>query len=241
MLLSQIVNLKGASLPLVIALCGAGGKTSALFDLAADFKRFCPDRPVVVLTTTRMMAARKPSIDYFISVEALSEIKALSPGITMIARGMDDQGKIYGFEPEDVDRWIEAAPGELGVALIEADGANKKPLKAPREGEPRFPGKTQIALGVLGAEMFDMPAVDSGIHRLPLFLELTGLMAGETVSSEAVIALICSENGLFRTCPSNAHKIVLINKVEGHHSAFIERVKAGTGLQVITVERGLWT
>lgn len=242
MLLDQIESLLTDARPSVISLCGAGGKTSAIFDLAAAFKRRNQDSRIVVLTTTRMMVEQQPRIDQFVSVEALAQVDALNPGITMVARGTDEHGKIFGFEPEDVDLWLDdfvSGPG-IRILLVEADGANKKPLKAPRVGEPRFPGKTQIALGVLGADAFDLPAVEERIHRLPLFLELTGLSEGDKVTVESVTALISSENGLFRSCPAGALKILLINKAESCHEDFIRALKGQTALPVIVVERGRW-
>jgi probable selenium-dependent hydroxylase accessory protein YqeC len=242
MLLEQIESLLTEDFPSVISLCGAGGKTSAIFDLAAALKQRDQDSRIVVLTTTRMMVEKSPRIDHFLSVDALTQIGMLSPGITMVARGIDEQGKIYGFEPEEIDRWIEDPlfGQHLSFVLVEADGANKKPLKAPREGEPRFPGKTQIVLGVLGADAFDLPAVESRIHRLALFLELTGLKDGDLVTAEALKELIHSENGLFKSCPSDALKIILVNKAEPRHEAFIKQLKSHTVLPVIVVERGRW-
>lgn len=242
MLLEEIEGLVKGSFPGVISLCGAGGKTSAIFDLAATLKQRDQHSRIVVLTTTRMMVEKSPRIDHFLSVDALTQIGRLSPGITMVARGMDEQGKIYGFEPWDIDLWIEGPAFEQNVSflLIEADGANKKPLKAPREGEPRFPGKTQVVLGVLGADAFDLPAVEARIHRLALFLELTGMKEGDLVTVEALADLIHSENGLFKSCPPDALKIILVNKAEPRHEAFIKKLKSHTILPVIVVERGRW-
>ncbi|MDK9710227.1 selenium cofactor biosynthesis protein YqeC [Acidaminobacter sp.] len=242
MLLEEIEGLVKGPFPAVISLCGAGGKTSALFDLAATLKQRDQHSRIVVLTTTRMMVEKSPRIDHFISVDALTQIGKLSPGITMVARGMDEQGKIYGFEPRDIDLWIEGPAFEQNnsFVLIEADGANKKPLKAPRDGEPRFPGKTQVVLGVLGADAFDLPAVEARIHRLALFLELTGMKEGDLVTAEALADLIHSENGLFKSCPADALKIILVNKAEPRHEAFINQLKSHTVLPVIVVERGRW-
>lgn len=242
MLLAQIESLLTGALPTVISLCGAGGKTSALFDLAASLKQRDQESRIVILTTTRMMAEKSPKIDHFLSVDTLDHIDTLSPGITMVARGMDEQGKIYGFEPWDIDRWIEEPVfgQHLGFVLVEADGANKKPLKAPREGEARFPGKTQVALGVLGADSFDLPAVEARIHRLKFFLELTGMKEGDLVTAEALTVLIHAENGLFKSCPPEALKIILVNKAEPRHEVFIQKLKSHTALPVIVVERGRW-
>lgn len=242
MLLEEIEGLLKGQLPAVVSLCGAGGKTSAIFDLAAALKQRDQHCRIVVLTTTRMMVEKPPRIDHFLSVDNLSQIGALSPGITMVARGVDEQGKIYGFEPEDIDHWTEGPVfgQNLSFVLIEADGANKKPLKSPREGEPRFPGKTQVALGVLGADALDLPAVEARIHRLALFLEVTGINEGELVSVEALEGLIHSENGLFKSCPADAVKIILVNKAEPRQEAFIQKLKSHTVLPVIVVERGRW-
>lgn len=242
MLLEEIEGLLMRSLPMVISLCGAGGKTSALFDLAAALKQRDQHSRIVVLTTTRMMVEKSPRIDHFISADTLTQIGILNPGITMVARGMDEQGKIYGFEPEDIDRWTEdpVFGQRPSFVLVEADGANKKPLKAPREGEPRFPGKTRVVLGVLGADVFDLPAVETRIHRLALFLELTGMKEGDLVTPEALTVLIHSENGLFKSCPPEALKIIMVNKAEPRHEAFIQKLKSHTNLPVIIVERGRW-
>ena len=238
MLLSAIEHILGRPAPLKISLCGAGGKTSALFDLAADFK--ARGIQVAVLTTTRMMMASPPAIDHYLSVPNLEEVSDLSPGITMLARGADENRKIFGFEPSAVDLWCKRPDLAATAVLVEADGANKKPLKAPREGEPRIPESTELVIGVFGADAFGQPAVKDWIHRVEIFLEITGLRPGEAVTSEAVAKLAVSEGGLFKACPEGVPRLLLINKAEPRHEAFIQALRLALDLPVLVVEKGTW-
>lgn len=237
MLLSEILKYWNHPLPAVISFCGAGGKTSAIFDLAKDCS--AEGKKVAVMTTTRMMIETAPRVDHFLSVSSLAEIQTLRSGITMIARGVDDSGKIFGFEPDEIDQWILVGAADL--TLVEADGANRKPIKAPREGEPRIPVSSRLVIGVLGADAFNHPAEVSRIHRLALFLEVTGLSEGCIITPEAVSRLVLDAKGLFRDCPAGALKLLLVNKAELLHKGFIEDLRKLTALPVIEVKRGIWT
>lgn len=237
MLLDQIRHYIEGTRPLMIALCGAGGKTSALFDLAAEFKS--KGMKVAVITTTRMMAETQPRIDAMYSVDQLKEINALDIGITMIAHGCDEAGKIFGFEPDEVDAFYLS--GLADVVLVEADGANKKPIKAPREDEPRLPKETHLVMGVIGADVFGKKAASESVHRLPLFLKVTGLQEGDIITVDAIIRLIQAPNGLFGNRGGQFKKLVLINKALKAQDDLILSIQRQIALPVIVVHRGVWS
>src|SRR3989338_4331057 len=121
----------------VISLVGGGGKTTLMFALAHELE--AAGENVITTTTTRIL---EPSAsETFLILEAdeerllsrlLAEMNS-SHGegrhITLAAGSLS--GKLKGISPEIVDRLAELVP----YVIVEADGAARKPLKAPNATE----------------------------------------------------------------------------------------------------------
>jgi probable selenium-dependent hydroxylase accessory protein YqeC len=128
----------------VISLMGSGGKTSLLRSLAA----VCRARamPVVLTTTTRsepvpgVSPVEWTALDK-LGADALPELFFLHDGVTA-------DGKWEGLAPAAVDELGGRFPER--IVLVEVDGAAKLPVKLHRSGEPIWPGRTSLAIIVMG-------------------------------------------------------------------------------------------
>lgn len=128
----------------VISLMGSGGKTSLMVTLASVYTDL--GVPVVLTTTTR-----SEPLDGIPAVEFghLQEQAAESfPSVFYLHGGLDSDGKWIGLPPDRVDDLGGLFPDR--IVLAEVDGAAKMPLKLYREGEPVWPGRTSLAIVVMG-------------------------------------------------------------------------------------------
>ena len=133
----------------VIALVGAGGKTSLMYRLAHEL---AAARLRVITTTTTKIGLPTPkqsgcfilAADRAAMAEQVQRALLTERHIT-VAHSQYDVEKYAGLPAE----WIadlQALP-EVHAVIVEADGARKLPLKAPREGEPVVPDCAPVRFG----------------------------------------------------------------------------------------------
>lgn len=129
----------------VISLMGSGGKTSLLKSFAAVYAEL--GVPVVLTNTTRSEPlSRVPAMEF--SRLPSDGAASLAP-VIYIHGGVGTDGKWKGLFPEQVDELGGLFPER--TVLAEVDGAAKKPVKLFRDGEPVWPGRTSLAIVVMGA------------------------------------------------------------------------------------------
>jgi probable selenium-dependent hydroxylase accessory protein YqeC len=227
--------------PLVIALVGAGGKTSTAFWLARQFKQ--RGHCVLVSTTTKMYHPNAEQADGFISDDSDSatdnQFDCLIPektSTTLLARlqkqktepsitfcfqneiqssdktNKSAKKKVIGIAPELVNQLKNNSP--FTVFIIEADGAKCQPLKAPDRHEPCLPLCSDMVIGITGAESINTPANAENIHRWNTFSELTQCSQGDLIDHRVLQRLIAHPQGMFKHAPADARKVWLINKVD---------------------------
>lgn len=194
----------------VICLCGAGGKTSLMYHLALEARdKGCR---VLVTTTTRILVPPGDNYDRIdLSGMLFANLSDTPPGIYLGGRSSEDDKKIASC-PIDV---LRQAQDRFDLLLIEADGAACKQLKGWRENEPVIPEFTTKTIGVVDISTIDMVADDAHVHRLPLFLQLTGAQKGEPITLCHLQRLIEGRKGLFVN--SRGERIVFFNKMESAH------------------------
>lgn len=113
----------------MVALVGAGGKTSTLYALARQAAD--SGRTVVVTTTTHIL--RHPGLP-LVEEPTPERLRAALEEHGVVTVGTVFRGdKLSGAgTPEELRRAAD-------VVLVEADGAKRLPLKAPAEYEPVIP------------------------------------------------------------------------------------------------------
>ena len=167
-----------------VCVIGCGGKTALIAGLARE----CAGEGVLIAPTTRI--ARRQMLH--------------GPGIAYLGREMDD--KLCAAPLEQ----IEAASRDWALTLMEADGSRMLPLKGWAEGEPVIPAFATMVVGVFSVAALGLRATTAHVHRLPLFLEITGLREGDTVDAAALARMILA--GMER-CPG-PRRAVLLNQAE---------------------------
>lgn len=201
----------------VISITGAGGKTSLMYALANELTR--SGKRVVSTTTTRIYPPhRSDTGGLVLQIRGSNFFHRLKTRldrmhhVTAAYRNLPGLGKLEGLTPETAQN----IPGYVAAAhvIVEADGASRKPLKAPADHEPVVPEKTNLCIGVMGLDALGLPLKKNHAFRPEIIAELTGTESGEAISPGTLARLVTAREGMFKGCPPEARKVVVLNKVD---------------------------
>ena len=202
----------------VVSFAGAGGKTSLMFRIAHELSS--AGESVLTTTTTKILMPSKDQSAHVILSDSLDEVLDKARGlikknlhISAASQRTDSSlGKIAGFKPEVIDGIWKA--GVFRWILVEADGAARRPLKAPAFYEPVIPDCSGWLIGIIGLKCIGKPLGERWVFRHKLYSEITGLKLGEPVTEESVAAALIDKNGIMKGCPSHTKKIVFLNMAD---------------------------
>lgn len=197
-------------IPNAVAFVGAGGKTSAMFQLARDLPP-----PVIITTTTHLGAWQTSLADEHVIVNAAERPSNFAPrGVTLVtAPAAEDR---LPAPAPDVLLWLrEYAQGAGIPLLVEADGSRQKPLKSPDSHEPPIPVFSDLVVAVAGLSGLHKRLSDESVHRVAQFAALSGLREGDLVSPEALVrVLLDRQAGGLKNVPVHARRVALLNQAD---------------------------
>jgi molybdenum cofactor cytidylyltransferase len=210
MILSLAQALRVSSSPR-IAFSGAGGKTTAVFQLARQLSS-----PVIITATSHLSLWQTGLADAHIITEApppLEELEHGLKGVILIT------GEIDGERTKPIHdsllNWLQQFCGYHSIPLlIEADGSREKPLKAWAEHEPPVPSFVDLVVHVVGLTGLEKSLIDEHVHRVEIFSKLSGLNTGETITEDSLIRVLTSQEGGLKNVPATARRIVLLNQAD---------------------------
>jgi len=194
----------------VVSFVGAGGKTTAIFQLAREIVN---RRSVVVTATTHLGVWQIPLADQHIIANNPSDIQLPSAGVILVT------GEIEGDRTKPVSEavleWLhDSAKSHNIPLLIEADGSRQKPLKAPAVHEPPIPEFTDTVVVVAGLSALGKPLTDEHVHRAEIFSELSGLQQNQIVTPNAIIHMLSHPQGGLKNIPSHARRVAFLNQAD---------------------------
>jgi probable selenium-dependent hydroxylase accessory protein YqeC len=202
----------------VVAIVGAGGKTTLAYGMAAEAR----SRGLsVIVTTTTHMGALAPEITGPLLVEedgdpgpALAAALRDHGRATLLGRRVRPD-KLEGIAPERVDELARRAC----LVIVEADGARQRSLKLPAPHEPVVPASTTLLLVVAAVDALGQPLDERYVHRLELVCAATGRAPGEIVDESAFASALLCDGGYRARVPSGARLGLFLNKVEDWDAA----------------------
>ncbi|WP_319241713.1 selenium cofactor biosynthesis protein YqeC [uncultured Propionivibrio sp.] len=203
----------------VIALVGGGGKTTAMFALAEEFSADGHD--VLMTTTTHIADPRdEPGRNFdhlWLDPAAMADLAHIPQaaggrGRRCVLASSDaaDAGKLKGIDPEQLTTLRHAWP----FILVEADGAKRKPIKAPAVYEPVLPETADLVLGLIGLDALGRPCSADTVHRPEHFSQVTGCPPGAPIGLDHLARLATSPDGLFKRVPPATPRILVLNKAD---------------------------
>ncbi|MGZ9235316.1 MAG: selenium cofactor biosynthesis protein YqeC, partial [Anaerolineales bacterium] len=196
-----------------IAFIGAGGKTTAMFQLARQLPP-----PVIVSATSHLGAWQLDLADQHIITEKPAPLEELEHGLegVILVSGELDDDRTKPVNP-DLLHWLQQFCGYHSIPLlIEADGSRGKPMKAWAEHEPPIPPFSELVVQVIGLASLGKPLNDENVHRPQIFSRLSGLRDGELITADSVVRVMSHAEGGLRNIPTTARKVVLLNQADTH-------------------------
>lgn len=198
----------------VIALVGAGGKTSLMYALAREI--VAVGSQVITTTSTKIfppLPDQSPALllvahDPFLT--SLSKTLEIFRHVTVAHRVDPVSGKALGITQDIIDVCAQAADW----VIVEADGAAGHSVKAPESWEPVIPPCTDLVIPVVGLDCLGKPASNQWVFRLERFLEITGMKAGEIITAPTLATLVCHEFGGLKDVPPDASFVPFLNKAD---------------------------
>ena len=196
-----------------VSLVGAGGKTTALFQLGDELVR--RGAPSVILTNTTHLGAWQVSLtEQHIVATDLIALKEIPPRGVILVTGDFDNGRATPIDTMTL-KWLREYCMEKNIPLlIEADGSRQKSLKAPAAHEPPIPEFTDTVIVVAGFGTLGKPLTDEHVHRAEIFSQLGGLPLNQIITPDTLGRVLAHPQGGLKNIPPHARRVVLLNQAD---------------------------
>lgn len=202
--LLHALGIEGLKSP-VVSVVGAGGKTTLIRQAAEEYRR--KGIPVIVTTTTHMMAEDHPWFLLSPSMDKMMEILAREG---MVWVGCPDKSRKMGSPSLEFLHQILA----LGCpVLIEADGSRRLPLKVPASHEPVLLPETSHVVNVYGLDALGN-SFENICFRADIALKLLGKRETDLVSEEDVTKLALDSLAGRKGVTSSMSYQIVLNKAD---------------------------
>lgn len=225
----KLVQAIRARRSLRIALVGAGGKTTATFQLARQL-----DPPVLVSASTHLSLEQAALADaHFIlfPTQKITDSKSrLVDGVNLFTGAAGEDNRTRGLAGEDLEELSRLADELACPLLVEADGSRRLPLKAPAEHEPPIPPWVTTVAVVAGLSGLNQALTAETVHRADRFAALSGLELGQPVSMAAIVRVLLHPQGGLKNIPAGTRKVVIFNQAD---TPFLENEAAQAVQQLL--------
>lgn len=194
----------------VVAAVGAGGKKTTLYALISRH----PGRAALTATVHMAQFPEHLGLTTMIDEEEyLPRQIARAFGAQKIgfARPSSKPGRHAGVDPAVIAAIHEQCG--FDTTFVKADGARRRGIKAPKEGEPVIPPNCSTIIAVVSAQVMGRPLSADTAHRLERIHAVTGLAEGDLVEPEHAARLMTSDQGLLKHTEDRA-VVPVINQVD---------------------------
>lgn len=193
----------------VIAIVGAGGKTTTALRLIEELKE--RGLTPILTTTTHMMCPDTPD---FIGEEDLEQVKTALGTYGSAWIGIPGARKRIGAVSE---QFFSKLCGLEVPIIVEADGARMNPFKIPAEWEPVIPKQTTIVIGVMGLSALGCP-IKNVCYRPEDVAKFLGKGTEQCLEPEDYVKVGISGHGLKKDVSSKMCYHIILSKTEDERS-----------------------
>jgi probable selenium-dependent hydroxylase accessory protein YqeC len=194
-----------------IAVVGAGGKTTIAHALARHLAGQSGGQGArrggrcLLTTTTKMGFDQAQGLPVLLSPTdaAVAAVETL----TVVWRAIDEPVAL-GVDAGQCDRWF----GLVDHVVVEADGARRRPFKAPAPHEPVVPASASLVVLVIGADALGAP-IDERCHRPERVAALAGCDTDDILTPERAALVLTHPHGYRAAVPPGARLVVAATKV----------------------------
>lgn len=197
-----------------VAFVGAGGKTTAMFQLAHQI-----EGPCIVTTSTHLGLSQAEFSDRHIIVEDQFP-ETFLPGVNLLT-GPSLGNRWGGLDDDQLEKLHLLAKNLNVPILIEADGSRQRPLKAPAKHEPALPPFINILVVMAGLAGVGQPLDERLTHRPELFSDLSGIALGDVVTPDGLARILVHPAGGLKMSglKEPPRKIVVLNQADDETAA----------------------
>ena len=194
-----------------IAFIGAGGKTTALFQIARNLQS-----PVIVTATSHLGTWQTKLADRHIIADSIASLEELEHGLTgiLLVTGRREDDRTGPVDEDVLHRLHQFCSYRNIPLLIEADGSRQKPLKAWAEHEPPIPSFVNQVVHVTGLNALGKPLNNDAVHRAEMFSNISGLAIGEPITVQAIIDSMIHPDGGLKNSPQGVQKVAVLNQAD---------------------------
>ena len=208
-----------------VAFTGAGGKTTAMFQLARqmlyDRRTHGAGCPAVLVSVTTHLATQQLDLgDNHHIISTPEEAAALSnqslSGVVLLTGKQVGDDRVSGVDHlllHQVYRKCQSSGRPLPM-LIEADGSRRLPLKAPAAHEPPVPPWVDLVVVVAGLSGLGRPLTADWVHRPEIFSSLTGLKPGGQIEIDHLERVLLHPLGGLKNIPTGCRRVALLNQAD---------------------------
>lgn len=186
----------------IVSIVGAGGKTTLMYKLAETASK--AGMRTLITTTTHIYRPKK----YALAENEQELISIWSKGdIAVVGRSASD-GKLTMTDKSKLNSFMALAD----IVFIEADGAKGFPCKAPNNNEPVIIDKSDIVIGVAGADALGKP-LNKVCFRKEKAAQLLGVEEEHIMTAYDIAYILSSADGTMKNT-ENRKYYALINKCD---------------------------
>jgi probable selenium-dependent hydroxylase accessory protein YqeC len=197
----------------VVAVAGAGGKTTLVYRLAREAR----DAGLrVLVTSTTHMGTLPEDVTGPVLLEEegdletrLGQVMRETGYATVLGRRVRPD-KIEGIPGPRVDELASRAD----LVVLEADGARGRSLKVPAAHEPVVPRSTTAVVVVAALDVLGQPLDEARVHRVELVAAATGRTPGQAVDEDAFVSALTHPRGYPARLTPAMRAAVFLNKAE---------------------------
>jgi probable selenium-dependent hydroxylase accessory protein YqeC len=197
----------------VVAVAGAGGKTTLVYRLAREAREAGLS---VLVTSTTHMGTMPEAVTGPVLLEEegdvgtrLGQVMKETGYATVLGR-RERPDKIVGLGGPRVDE----LGGRADLLVVEADGARGRSLKVPAAHEPVIPRSTTAVVVVAALDVLGQPLDEALVHRVELVAGATGRKPGERVDEDALASALTHADGYPARITPGMRAAVFLNKAE---------------------------
>lgn len=206
-----------------LTFVGAGGKSTALFQLARQL-RAAGAHSVILTTTTHLAVTQLELADRCVEISTSDQIREfaldLPSGILLFHGGIQEE-RVRGLDGELLAAVLALADEHQAALLIEADGSRLHPLKAPGKHEPAIPqgNSTQenwldCVVVTAGLSGLGKPLDAQWVHRPEIFARLSELELGGEITSAGLLRVLTHAQGGLKNIPMGTKRVALLNQAD---------------------------
>ncbi|MDX1662937.1 MAG: selenium cofactor biosynthesis protein YqeC [Candidatus Promineifilaceae bacterium] len=196
----------------LVALVGGGGKSTLLFALGRAMA--AAGQRVILTSTTRLASEQVAWAPAHCVVGGVESDECLQRALDRhrwcVLIGELGEEKALGVA-KDLPGRLLARP-DVDLVLVEADGARRRPVKAPAEHEPAIPAGTTLLVVVAGVDALGQP-IRTVAHRPERAAALLDKVPEETLTTVDLARLLAHPQGGLKGKPPEARAVVVLNRV----------------------------